>query len=115
MSTILDNRFQLEKTQRLNDLYAICGRRTYLVGAQDGSFPDIGHHVPGEMGGLWSHPIKVLDGFWLGFVIDGRVYWQPQAEKFWHSPLASGFGTVLMPWGQSRQKCLFPVITRVCW
>ncbi|MGI6149128.1 MAG: amylo-alpha-1,6-glucosidase, partial [Limnochordia bacterium] len=69
----------------------ICGRRTYLVGAQDGSFPDIGHHVPGEMGGLWSHPIKVLDGFWLGFVIDGRVYWQPQAEKFWHSPLASGF------------------------
>src|SRR5205814_3941451 len=30
----------------------------------DGNFPDMGEHVPGEMGGLWLHPVKLLDGFW---------------------------------------------------
>ena len=24
----------------------------------------MGEHVPGEMGGLWLHPIKLIDGFW---------------------------------------------------
>ncbi len=25
----------------------------------------MGGHVPGEMGGLWVHPIKLIDGFWV--------------------------------------------------
>ena len=44
--------------------YITAGDRVYLIGTQDGLFPDIGHHVKGEMGGLWLHPIKLLDGFW---------------------------------------------------
>jgi hypothetical protein len=44
--------------------YVTAGDRTYLIGTQDGSFPDLGDHVPGEMGGLWLHPIKLIDGFW---------------------------------------------------
>lgn len=44
--------------------YVTAGDRTYLIGTQDGNFPDIGEHVPGEMGGLWLHPIKLIDGFW---------------------------------------------------
>lgn len=36
-----------------------------LIGTTDGLFPDFGHHSAKEMGGLWMHPIKVLDGFWL--------------------------------------------------
>jgi hypothetical protein len=44
--------------------YATAGDRTYLIGTQDGNFPDMGEHVPGEMGGLWLHPIKLIDGFW---------------------------------------------------
>ncbi len=44
--------------------YVTAGDRTYLIGTQDGDFPDIGQHVPGEMGGLWLHPIKLIDGFW---------------------------------------------------
>ena len=44
--------------------YVTAGDRTYLIGTQDGNFPDMGDHVPGEMGGLWLHPIKLLDGFW---------------------------------------------------
>ena len=44
--------------------YVTAGDRTYLIGTQDGNFPDMGEHVPGEMGGLWLHPIKLMDGFW---------------------------------------------------
>jgi glycogen debranching enzyme len=44
--------------------YVTAGDRAYLIGTQDGNFPDMGRHVPGEMGGLWLHPIKVIDGFW---------------------------------------------------
>src|SRR5689334_339743 len=43
--------------------YVAAGDRAYLIGAQDGSFPDMGGHVRGEMGGLWLHPIKLIDGF----------------------------------------------------
>ena len=43
--------------------YVTAGDRVYLVGHQDGTFPDLGWHVAGEMGGLWNHPIKLLDGF----------------------------------------------------
>src|SRR6185295_15738219 len=44
--------------------YATAGDRAYLVGTQDGGFPDMGWHSPGEMAGLWLHPIKLVDGFW---------------------------------------------------
>ena len=44
--------------------YVTAGDRTYLIGTQDGNFPDMGQHVPGEMGGLWLHPVKLMDGFW---------------------------------------------------
>jgi glycogen debranching enzyme len=44
--------------------YVTAGDRAYLIGSQDGGFPDMGDHVPGEMGGLWIHPIKLVDGFW---------------------------------------------------
>jgi glycogen debranching enzyme len=44
--------------------YVTAGDRTYLIGTQDGNFPDLGDHVPGEMSGLWLHPIKLIDGFW---------------------------------------------------
>ena len=43
--------------------YVTAGDRAYLIGTQDGNFPDMGGHVPGEMGGLWLHPIKLIDGF----------------------------------------------------
>jgi len=43
--------------------YVTAGDRTYLIGTQDGNFPDMGQHTPGEMGGLWLPPIKLIDGF----------------------------------------------------
>ena len=78
------------KAQRLNDPYVVAGRRTYVIGAQDGRFPDMGGHVPHEMGGMWSHPIKVLDGFWLGLGTDpAAASWLAPAERFETSPVAA--------------------------
>jgi len=50
--------------QHKDQPYVTAGDRAYLIGTQDGNFPDLGQHVPGEMGGLWLHPIKLIDGFW---------------------------------------------------
>jgi hypothetical protein len=49
--------------QHLDQPYVTAGDRAYLIGIQDGNFPDLGGHVPGEMAGLWMHPIKLVDGF----------------------------------------------------
>jgi hypothetical protein len=46
-------------------LYVCAGERLKLIGTIDGRFPDFGHHLEKEMGGLWLHPIKLLDGFWF--------------------------------------------------
>lgn len=73
---------RLVKTSALHDPFITAGDRSYLIGAQDGGFPDMGWHVEGEMGGLWSHPIKVLDGFWLR--IDDR--WLGPAGRFISAP-----------------------------
>jgi hypothetical protein len=43
--------------------YVTAGTRAYVIGTQDGNFPDLGEHLPGEMGGAWLHPIKLVDGF----------------------------------------------------
>jgi hypothetical protein len=43
--------------------FIAAGDRAYLVGYQDGSFPPLGWHIKEEMGGIWDHPIKLLDGF----------------------------------------------------
>ncbi|HEY2897060.1 MAG TPA: hypothetical protein VGJ12_07990, partial [Gemmatimonadaceae bacterium] len=32
--------------------YVTAGDRAYLIGTQDGEFPDMGGHLRGEMGGL---------------------------------------------------------------
>lgn len=54
---------------------AVCAsEQIKLIGSLDGMFPDFGHHLEGEMGGLWLHPIKLLDGFWLHF-------YDPAADK----------------------------------
>lgn len=77
------------KAHRLDDPYVVAGRKSYLIATQDGRFPDIDGHVPKEMGGLWSHPIKVLDGFWLGLGKDlSDVAWLPPADLFETSPVA---------------------------
>ncbi|ONI39976.1 hypothetical protein AN639_01460 [Candidatus Epulonipiscium fishelsonii] len=46
------------------NFYVTAGEKCKVIGIQDGTFPDFGHHVRKEMGGVWVHPIKLMDGFW---------------------------------------------------
>jgi hypothetical protein len=62
--------------------YVAAGDRAYLIGSQDGAFPPMGWHIRGEMGGVWAHPIKLLDGFW--FSLNGS--WLPPATRFASGP-----------------------------
>lgn len=55
------------KTKSTKPMYVCSNERIKLIGTIDGYFPDFGHHLEKEMGGLWLHPIKLLDGFWLRF------------------------------------------------
>lgn len=59
-------------TENLARPFAVTGRRGYLIGLMNGSFPDMGVHLPGEMGGLWTPPVKLADGFWFGLSLAGR-------------------------------------------
>src|SRR5919107_1693282 len=66
-------------TQQLDQKrYVAAGDRAYDIGSEDGHFPPMGWHIRGEMGGVWAHPIKLLDGYW--FALDGQ--WIPQSSKF---------------------------------
>ena len=51
---------QRSTTDRLGDRrYVVAGDRAYAVGAEDGSFPAMGFHTRGEMGGVWAPPLKL--------------------------------------------------------
>lgn len=44
-----------QTTEQLNlKRYVAAGDRAYVVGVQDGTFPPIGWHISGHMGGVWA-------------------------------------------------------------
>src|SRR5215216_295295 len=74
----------LSTTNRLDDRrYVESGSRGYIVGSEAGRSPASGWHIRGEMGGVWTPPLKLLDGIWFG--IDDE--WIGPATRF-----TSGFG-----------------------
>ena len=75
---------ELSGTSRLADRREVAaGTRAYSIGFQDGRFYANGWHITGEMGGVWTPPVKLLDGIWFG--LDGQ--WVGPATKF-----SSGWG-----------------------
>jgi hypothetical protein len=75
---------ELSSTDRLADRREVtAGTRAYSVGFQDGRFYANGWHITGEMGGVWTPPLKLLDGVWFG--LDGS--WVGPATRF-----TSGWG-----------------------
>ncbi|PTX42867.1 hypothetical protein C8P64_1389 [Christiangramia gaetbulicola] len=76
------------KTEYLDSPFVTAGNRSYLVGHQDGSFPEIGWHIKGEMGGLWNHPIKLLDGFEAEIISDSDTITLDKAISFTNYPVA---------------------------
>src|SRR5919106_3271141 len=75
---------ELPISERLQDRrYAAASERTRVIGFQDGRFYANGWHITGEMGGIWTPPLKLLDGIWFG--IDDQ--WVGPATRF-----TSGYG-----------------------
>ena len=77
------------KTEYLESPYVTAGNRLYMVGHQDGSFPEIGWHIKGEMGGIWNHPIKLMDGFDTRLYLDGDTLALDNAIGFVNYPFAN--------------------------
>jgi hypothetical protein len=75
-----------------NRRYVAAGDRAYDLGSEDGRYPAMGFHTRGEMGGMWTPPIKLLDGIWFG--INGK--WIGPATSF-----TSGVGYVQMALAQT--------------
>ncbi|MBA3431055.1 MAG: glycogen debranching protein, partial [Actinobacteria bacterium] len=75
---------ELSTRNRLDDRrYIASGSRGYVIGTEDGRFPAMGFHTRGEMGGIWSAPLKLLDGMWFGI----NDEWVGPATRF-----TSGYG-----------------------
>lgn len=55
--------------------FLIAGRNLYGFGAMDGSFPRTGR-LNGDQGGVWCHPIKLVDQFGFELLESGRKAWQ---------------------------------------
>jgi hypothetical protein len=58
---------ELSISERLQDRrYGVAGERTRAIGFQDGRWYANGWHITGEMGGVWTEPLKLVDGVWFG-------------------------------------------------
>lgn len=77
------------KSNYLNSPFVNAGNRLYLVGHQDGSFPELGWHIKDEMGGIWNHPIKLFDGFEAVLSHAGDSLLLNNADTFINYPVAS--------------------------
>lgn len=77
------------KSIYLNTPYITAGDRVYMVGHQNGSFPDLGWHVTGEMGGIWDHPIKLMDGFTASVTVGDQSACLTKADTFINFPFAN--------------------------
>lgn len=77
------------KEDYLESPFVAAGDRVYIVGHQDGSFPPLGWHIKGEMGGIWNHPIKLMDGFEAQLITDLGVLPLENASPFTNYPYAN--------------------------
>ncbi len=79
LPSVADAADELSTTTRLQDRREVAsGERAYAGGFEDGRFYANGWHISGEMGGVWTPPLKLVDGVWFG--IDDQ--WVGQATKF---------------------------------
>ncbi len=76
-------------SEYLNSPFITAGDRVYMVGHQDGSFPELGWHIKGEMGGIWDHPIKLMDGFEVELELKNRIIPLEKSDSFTNFPFAN--------------------------
>lgn len=73
----------------LTSPFTSAGDRVYLIGHQNGTFSDLGWHVEGEMGGIWLHPIKLMDGFTASISVDRNNFCLDKAQSFTNYPYSN--------------------------
>ncbi len=84
-----DTPFIEGKPEYLASPYVTAGNRVYMVGHQDGAFPELGWHIKGEMGGIWDHPIKLMDGFEAELIMGDEAIAIHKADAFVNYPFAN--------------------------
>ncbi|WP_418497518.1 glycogen debranching protein [Flagellimonas sp.] len=88
-SLLIDSDSIQGKPSYLESPFVTAGDRVYMVGHQDGSFPPLGWHIKGEMGGIWNHPIKLMDGFDTELIMGEKVLLLNKATTFINHPFAN--------------------------
>ena len=79
--------------------FVAAGTEAYVVGVEDGTFPPIGWHTTGQMGGVFTPPVKLLDGLWFG--LSGS--WLDSATSYTSGP---GFVRLTFPVTDGLQPTL---------
>jgi hypothetical protein len=79
--------------------FVAAGTQAYVVGVEDGTFPPIGWHTTGQMGGVFAPPVKLLDGLWFG--LSGS--WLDSATSYTSGP---GFVRLTFPVTDGLQPTL---------
>lgn len=90
----LDGVTHIEGNAKNSDyLYVTAGDKLYSIGNQAGEFPEVGFHVPGKMGGVWQHPIKLLDGYKISLIDATTNYTHTfnKCDEFITYPFANQF------------------------
>jgi glycogen debranching enzyme len=95
------------REEYLNSPYFTPGDRAYMVGHQDGSFPDLGWHVTGEMGGVWTHPIKLMDGFGVNLKREETAFCLDDAISFTNYPFSNEHLFEIDQWGLEVKRRQF--------
>ena len=104
-STILGESPQINGSpEYLDSPFVTAGDRVYMVGHQNGSFPDLGWHIKGEMGGIWNHPIKLMDGFDAVISDNGAEIPLDNAQHFVNYPMANRHDFELKDLGLKVQR-----------
>ena len=71
---------ELSETSRLADRRSlVVGDRAYAMSTADSLYPAAGWHIKGEMGGMWTPPIKLVDGIW--FRLTGKWLGDPDGAR----------------------------------
>ncbi|MEZ5045126.1 MAG: hypothetical protein R2828_34850 [Saprospiraceae bacterium] len=95
------------KPAYLTSPFITAGNRVYMVGHQDGSFPEIGWHIKGEMGGIWNHPIKLMDGFEVLLTNEAEEIRLDQAHTFTNYPFANRHDYKIDAWNLEIERWQF--------
>lgn len=89
-AAILPSSPELTETSRLADRRSlVVGDRAYAMSTADTLYPAAGWHIRGEMGGVWTPPIKLVDGIW--FRVTDKWLGDPDGARATRTTIGYGY------------------------